>query len=174
MENKDVVKQKSTVQRQDPTQVVAAPKNIGNAKRKSLTLEEKRAIEADMRRDWENDSQMVKGIFRYNECPNGSLSFNFLKYKWDESKSYTLKDGEVYELPLMVAKHLNSNCSYPSYNYKNDINGRPVVTLSEKIRRTSFQGLEFVDQRDEKVRAALASNPSSGLTDSATGLGIPR
>jgi len=96
----------------------------------------------------EKEREIVRGIFRFHELPSGQLQFVFRKYKGDELKTYTLVDGETYSIPLGVAKHLNTNCWYPSYNYKNDDQGRPVTTISEKIRRCSFQSLEFVDIDD--------------------------
>ena len=93
----------------------------------------------------DKDRTMVRGKFIFHEVPGGQLGFMFRKYKADPLEKFELKDGEVYTVPLGVAKHLNTNCSYPSYNYKNDESGRPVVTIAEKIRRCSFQSLEFLD-----------------------------
>ncbi len=103
------------------------------AKRQSLKVQQ------------EKDREIVKGIFRFHEVPGGQMEFVFKKYKGDKLEKYTLIDGQTYSLPLGVAKHLNTNCWYPSYNYKNDEQGRPVTTMAEKIRRCSFQSLEFVD-----------------------------
>ena len=103
----------------------------------------------------EKDSEMVRGIFRFHEVPGGQFSFNHRVYKEDQLASYTMKDGEVYTVPLGVARHLNTNCWYPSYNYKNDDNGRPVVSVAEKIRRCSFQSLEFVDLSANSTGSAL-------------------
>lgn len=89
------------------------------------------------------DARIVRGKFNYIECPGGILEFSFKKYKGDPIVKYSLKDGEVYSIPLMVAKHLNTNCAYPSYTFKNDEAGRPQTTVAEMIRRTSFQNLEF-------------------------------
>jgi len=33
----------------------------------------------------------------------------------------------------------------PSYNYTNDEAGRPVMKVGQKIRRCSFQSMEFLD-----------------------------
>lgn len=97
---------------------------------------------------YEKDHEMVKGIFRFHELPGGEMGFVFRKHFGDKIKKYTMKDGEVYTVPRMVAKHLNSNCSYPSYDYKPDEKGIPVTTIAEKVRRCSFQSLEFVDMED--------------------------
>ena len=102
---------------------------------------------------YEKDHEMVKGIFRFHELPGGEMGFVFRKYFGDDIERYKMKDGEVYTVPRMVAKHLNSNCSYPSYDYKPDERGIPVTTIAEKVRRCSFQSLEFVDA--EEVPGAL-------------------
>src|ERR1700674_5020529 len=93
----------------------------------------------------DKDREMVRGIFRFHEVPNGQIEFPFRKYKEDPLENFKFVDGQVYTIPLGVAKHLNTNCAYPSYSYKQDEAGRPVVTASEMIRRCSFQSLEFVD-----------------------------
>ena len=93
----------------------------------------------------DKDREMVRGIFRFHEVPNGQMEFMFKKYKEDPLEKFSMIDGQVYTVPLGVAKHLNTNCAYPSYSYKQDEAGRPVVSMAEMIRRCSFQSLEFVD-----------------------------
>lgn len=139
---------------------------------KEIELERKHAQEQELLREWQEESQMVRGIFNFKECPNGKLKFSFHKYKWDDIKTYELKDGELYELPLMVAKHLNTACWYPTYNYKQDERGLPMVSFNEKIRRTSFQNLDFVDKRDPEMRAMINRSPLSGL--SVMGSALPQ
>jgi hypothetical protein len=130
--------------------------------------------EVALRKLWEKDREVVRGIFRYHECPGGMLSFPFYKYKWDEMKTYSLNDGEVYEIPRAVAKHLNTNCSYPTYNYKNNVQGMPEVTVSERVRRTSFQSLEFVDMDDPSMKSKVVnSSASRSLSNSGMGSALP-
>lgn len=126
---------------------------------RELKEQQRRTNEIALRKLWEKDKTLVRGIFRYHECPGGMMSFPFHKYKWDEMTTYNLKDGEVYELPRMVAVHLNTNCSYPTYNYKNNVHGQPEVTVSERVRRTSFQSLEFVDVDEKAVIIKNATSP---------------
>jgi hypothetical protein len=104
------------------------------------------------------DRTLVRGIFRYHEVPGGMMEFNFKRYKKDPLEKFSLMDGEVATIPLGVAKHLNINCFYPSYTFKNDEAGRPQVSIGEKIRRCSFQSLEFSDMEDlslETIESAL-------------------
>lgn len=103
----------------------------------------------EMRRMREKDHKMVKGIFRCYEPRGGTMSFSFKKYKGDEVLKYTLKDGEVHELPLMVAKHLNQGCFYPKHTHVLDANGNPSVEVGKKVQRCSFESLEFQDIEDD-------------------------
>ena len=147
-------------------EVQAVPQNltptqfIPSSKEESERI--KRENEIKLRIIWEKDSEMVRGIFRYHECPGGMLSFTFHKYKWDKMTTYHLKDGDVYEIPRSVAKHLNTNCAYPSYTYKNDVSGMPVVTLAEKVRRTSFQSLDYIDLEDPSIKIKLGTKAPGG------------
>ncbi len=92
------------------------------------------------------DSQPVRGVFKYHEVPNGVLRFSYRAYPQDQVQNYELFDGKIYSIPLGVAKHLNKNCWYPHFEYSFDKHGLPTQCLSKKIRRTSFQSLEFMDE----------------------------
>lgn len=98
----------------------------------------------------EEDRQPVRGKFIFHEVPGGRMEFPFRIWYGDEITTYRMDDGEVYTIPYGVAKHLNSNCWYPSWKYKSDEQGRPSVTIGQKIRRCSFQSLEFVDLKGVK------------------------
>ena len=112
----------------------------------------------------DKDRQMVKGIFRFHEVPGGSMSFVFKAYKEDPVERFDLVDGDIYEIPLGVAKHLNHNCWYPVHAYALDDNGKPVMRIGQKVRRCSFQSLEFVDVDDlQPVGQPLITVESTGL-----------
>lgn len=93
----------------------------------------------------DKDREKVRGIFRFYEVPGGGMSFCYKKYKGEPVEKYTLVDGEVYELPLGVAKHLNSGGAYPVHEYMQGENGQPSMVVGKKKRRFGFQSLEFVD-----------------------------
>ncbi len=109
--------------------------------------------------------EMVKGKFIFHEVPGGLLSFPFREFKEDEVERYDLYDGEIYTLPLGVAKHLNKNCAYPEYEY---IKGEPEIKggynsmdrgknmrVCRMTRRCSFQSLEFLDLEDVPNRIVM-------------------
>lgn len=93
----------------------------------------------------EKDHRIVKGIFRCYEPRGGSMTFSFKKHKGDEVLKYTMVDGDIYEIPLMVAKHLNQNCYYPRHSHVLDANGHPSIEVGKKVQRCSFESLEFQD-----------------------------
>lgn len=91
----------------------------------------------------ENDHKIVRGIFRCYEPRGGSFKFSFKKYKEGKIKTRTLVDGQTYDIPLMVAKHLNQNCWYPRHSYVVDSEGNPTLDTGKKVKRCSFESLEF-------------------------------
>ena len=113
---------------------VASPKNT-----RKITPDE-------MRKEREKDHKLVKGIFRCYEPRGGSFTFSFKKYKGDKVETKTLVDGQTYELPLMIAKHLNQNCWYPRHSHVVDANGNPMVDVGQKVQRCSFESLEFYSE----------------------------
>jgi hypothetical protein len=96
----------------------------------------------------DKDREPVRGKFIFHEVPGGLMSFVYKAYKEDEVERFDLVDGHIYTLPLGVAKHLNKNCWYPVHAHAIDENGAPVMKIGQKVRRCSFQSLEFVDIDD--------------------------
>jgi hypothetical protein len=96
----------------------------------------------------DKDREMVRGKFIFHEVPGGLMSFVFKKWKEDPVERYDLWDGEIYTIPLGVAVHLNKNCFIPIHSFQTDENGKSVAKIGQKVRRCSFQSLEFVDIED--------------------------
>lgn len=94
------------------------------------------------------DAEMVKGIFKFYEVPGGKLTFFYKAYKPDPIERYEMNDGEVYTIPLGVAKHLNRNCWYPVHEHEIDEHGKASTRIGKKVQRFYFQSLEFVDIED--------------------------
>ena len=101
------------------------------------------------------DKEPVKGLFHFYELPGGRLQFSFKAYDGDQVEPYDLIDGQVYTLPLGVARHLNKNGWYPQYEHikgeqDTAIGFGPNTTMriARKIRRFGFQSLEFIDIDD--------------------------
>jgi hypothetical protein len=97
----------------------------------------------------DKDREMVRGKFIFHEVPGGGMEFNYKAYKGDQIEKYEMVDGQIYTIPLGVAKHLNQNLWYPVHAHATDENGKPSTKISQKIRRCSFQSLEFVDVEED-------------------------
>jgi hypothetical protein len=110
---------------------------------KKLTKEEKEVIAKDLKVKRDKERTPVRGIFKYHECPGAMFEFMFKKYAEDPLEKFSMLDGEVYTIPLGVARHLNTACWYPVHKFQSKDSS---LTTQEKIRRTSFQSLEFMDE----------------------------
>ena len=109
---------------------------------------EKKEPPKNLKYQRDKDREIVKGIFKFYEVPGGSMSFVYRAYKEDQVERFDLVDGQVYKLPLGVAKHLNKNGWYPLHTYALDEYGKPAMKIGQKVRRFGFQSLEFVDIDD--------------------------
>lgn len=117
---------------------------------KDLTNKRPSKEPKDLKDERARDRETVRGIFRFHEVPGGTICFVYKKYKGDPVEKFTMVDGQVYNIPLGVAKHLNKNCWYPVHDYQMDDFGKFTneYRVSKKVRRVSFQSLEFVDTDD--------------------------
>lgn len=98
------------------------------------------------------DRKPVKGIFRFHEVPGGTLNFSYLKYKGDPIDKHELKDGEVYTLPLGVARHLRTSGWYPVHAHSMDDKGTASKRIGQKVKRYTFEPLDFI--ADEEFHRA--------------------
>lgn len=106
---------------------------------------------------WQRDKERekVRGIFRFHEVPGGTLSFCFKKFKGDPVERFDLIDGNIYSVPLGVAKHLNTNGAYPVHQHILNESGAPGISIGKMVRRFSFQSLEFVDTDDLPMTSSI-------------------
>lgn len=129
----------------------------------------RKAIPGELEKFMKEECKMVKGRFKNYETPGGRLPLTCGKYPGQPLFNKTLYDGEVYEIPLWVARHLNGidvtakglngkigSCSYPIHGFKWDAgqsapasqideSGTPVpaTTVAKRTQRYGFESLEF-------------------------------
>jgi hypothetical protein len=116
-------------------------------------LEEKKPVVSkekskDLQYQRDKDREKVRGIFRFYEVPGGSMSFVIKLYKQDQVERFDFLDGQVYTIPLGVAKHLNKNGWYPVHQYAVDEVGKSIAKIGQKVRRFGFQSLEYTEIDD--------------------------
>ena len=129
---------------QSKLNVIEPPPLLNARERQKQRIEEERIRE----------SKLVRGQFRFDEVPGGVMKdVPFRKYPGDPILRKTFVDGEIYEIPLWMAKHLN-DCSYPIHAHKQNKDGRPSINIGRKVQRCSFRAVGFID----------TSNPDSLAT----------
>lgn len=106
----------------------------------------KRKTAEEMEKMRQADAKLVKGVFRCHEPRGGTVTLVWKVHKGDPIRRWVLKDGEQYEIPKGLAKHLNSNCSYQVHQHILDANGNPAVDKRGKVvSRMNFESLEFYE-----------------------------
>lgn len=114
----------------------------------TMTKKETKETKPSLKYQRDKDREMVTGKFIFHEIPGGVMSFSFKAYKEDSVERYDFVDGQIYKIPLGVARHLNKNLWYPQYEYFKGDNVQNIQRIGRKVRRCSFQSLEFVDIDD--------------------------
>lgn len=139
-----------------------------------LTREE---LAKKIKRMRDRDAELVVGIFKNLENPavggsRGSVLFGYKAYHNDPYEMYELVDGERYQLPRGVARHLNNNCYYKEYEHmKGEFGSTGVrqgsagaadgrlkgqqLQMSRKIHRYAFHSLEYMDDDADMMPSGL-------------------
>lgn len=120
-----------------------------------------------------DESRLVKGVFQCFETPGASVKISYQKYPGIPMFDRVMTDGETYEIPLYVARHLNGidisagalgdpatrnpnigSCSYPVHGYKMQNPAQlpgmmdigvsvPIVGIAKRVKRYGFLNTEF-------------------------------
>jgi hypothetical protein len=145
----EVVPKKAIRKRRTREEIELAKKKEELQKRKdipsiSLSIKsEKKKVDLDYLRD--RDRELVKGIFKNFEEPGGTMRFNIRLHKGDKVEKYELEDGQIYTIPLGVARHLKKNCWYPVHAQRQDSKGMVSQYIGQKVHRCSFHILDTID-----------------------------
>lgn len=95
----------------------------------------------------ERDYKLVRGIFKRMRNSHVPFKFYFKKYK-GRVLEYTLKDGHVYEIPYMVAKHLHDNCYVAVHQNATDEEGNRIDIIGKKIKEFDFISPDILIEPD--------------------------
>ena len=114
-------------------------------KRATLTSDQKKDAKAKMDAQYAEESKLVSGIFKNLECKGASVQFLWKKFPQDNIQCFTLEDGQKYEIPLGLAKHINNDCFMPKHSYLIDpATNKPVVGIGSKDHRYQFLSTQFM------------------------------
>ena len=101
----------------------------------------------EYKKQYDRDHKMVKAKFINHESQGATLRFNFMKYHDCSERPYVFKDGEVYDIPLMIYEHINNNCRYQIHHYEVDEStAMPTKRIGRFIPRFSFIPLLYTDE----------------------------
>lgn len=100
--------------------------------------------EEKLKKMQKEDAKIVKGRFYCYDPKGGNVKFSYRKYKGEPIRTYVMYDGKDYEIPVGVAKHIN-NCGWDVHQHALDRDGNPSREVGKRVRRFSFQSLEFID-----------------------------
>lgn len=135
----------------------------------SRTTTSTRSISPELKKFMEEERKLVKGRFKNYETPGGNLPLTCLKYPGEPLFSENFVDGEIYTVPLWIARHLNGtdvtakaidgkigSCSYVVHGFK-WADGKPApqsilgpqgvpipnTQTTKRKQRFGFESLEF-------------------------------
>lgn len=110
----------------------------------TITKTAKEKAKEKMQELIKEETRMVKGIFQCFETPGATVKITLKKYPGVPTFDKTMTDGETYDVPLYVARHLNGidasagaaadpslrnpnigTCSYAVHGFKWGANNQP-------------------------------------------------
>lgn len=97
----------------------------------------------DLHYQWKKGREKVRGRFVNDETPGETKEFVTRFFKQDPVEQWKLKDQGIYELPLIVAQHLNEDGKTPIYGAAKDEEGNPIEIITGWKKRFHFESLEF-------------------------------
>lgn len=112
--------------------MVSYAKTTVMTKRTVVNSENRSKYEELRKKQQKADNKLVTGIFKNLEDPGGTIQFPYRKHKEDDIVTYTLTDGERYDLPLCVARHLNTGTRIEVPLDVCDMHGNPVKQIKYK------------------------------------------
>jgi hypothetical protein len=134
---------------------IIAPAYVPMVEVPIATVDRKKSGKEKLEKLMSEELKPVKGIFQNFETPGGSLPLQIRKFP-GHFFNMVLKDGEEYEVPLYVARHLNGldgaataingkvgTCSYAIHSWITDSEGKPLLNTAKRKKRFGFQSMEF-------------------------------
>jgi len=121
---------------------------ISLSTKRNLSTEEKKKASELIEKHRKEDNKLVKGVFKNVEAPGGDVSFAYRMYKGDPARVYHFVDGETYEIPIGVAKHINRTCKYSRKKYPHiltkDLGGNWSPIADKPVERYQFISNDYM------------------------------
>jgi hypothetical protein len=87
--------------------------------------------------------KMIKGMFEFVDAQGGWLDFSYRFFPGDPIRTVKINHGEVVDIPMILAKHLNNVYKKVRCLPDNADKGRGAIT---KISRTRFTPMDMLTE----------------------------
>jgi len=109
-----------------------------------MTAEARKKASEMVEKARKEDERLVKGVFKNLKIKGGDVKFPYKAYKGEPLRIYTFKDGEEYEIPIGVARHINRDCRRKIHSYLVDKDGAPYAHPTKHEQLAEFVSTEFM------------------------------
>lgn len=107
----------------------------------TLTTEQKAKSAEKIKKLQKDGEKIVKGIFEFVDAQGGWLDFCYRFYPGEPIRTVKITHGEIIEIPIDLAKHLNNVYKKVRLMRENADTGRDEIT---KISRTRFIPMDII------------------------------
>jgi hypothetical protein len=114
-------------------------------KRKFAPASESQKVEVAerMKKLRKEGEKMIKGMFEFVDAQGGWLDFSYRFFPGDPIRTVKINHGEVVDIPMILAKHLNNVYKKVRIPPQNADQGKSSVT---KISRTRFTPMDMLTE----------------------------
>lgn len=119
---------------------------ISSKSRSPITDLQRTEVQEKIKKMRKEGEKLVKGMFEFIDAQGGWFDFSYRFFPGEPIRSYKITHGEIIEIPMIVAKHLNNiyvKVRIPSPELNED--GRAVKPGSmTKRSRTRFTPMDMM------------------------------
>lgn len=104
-------------------------------------------VEEKIKKMKKEGEKLVKGMFEFTDAQGGWLDFSYRFFKGDPIRTIKITHGEIVDVPMMLAKHLN-NCYKKVRTMPKEVDERGRVKVPGammKMTRTRFIPIDMLD-----------------------------
>ena len=106
-----------------------------------MTAEQKLRSAEKIKKLQKEGEKLVKGMFEFVDAQGGWLDFSYLFYPGEPIRTVRITHGEIVDIPMDVAKHLNNVYKKVRMMRENADQGKDVIT---RISRTRFTPMDIM------------------------------
>ena len=117
----------------------------------TLTTEQKAKAAEKIKKLQKDGEKLIRGMFEFVDAQGGWLDFSYRFYPGEPVRTVKITHGEIVDVPMDLAKHLNNIYKKIRVMRENTDQGRDVVT---RTSRTRFTPMDLLNEDLDRVKAA--------------------